>query len=331
MPFINHIGFNEDMLGKLMIPDNTKFNSSLNEIDIAMKSILLSQARITDPRNTLREWEEDEDNPAVGDWLWDESRVFQVDELEIEEIFNTYLLRKNVNKSKSVDISYPLLAYHQEDIETAFWGTGNRYKQWYFDLPADEDAWEVGDEVYITQRTKYFGKRATIVKYDKYAEACILAIGGETLKNDKKEPILFPILELKATGDKLPNKYKAKSITGKYGVTVLFDNKDEAQYFRDHFILRCCDANIWFRFYSPTIKNNENQIFTVFGIPNINKYPVSKEKIHGKGFIYGVTFVVDIWTMLADKPLPQGIIEQIRMNLHVEGDGRVNRIVITPD
>ena len=57
----------------------------------------------------------------------------------------------------------------------------------------------------------------------------------------------------------------------------------------------------------------------------------SKEKIHGKGFIYGVTFIVDIWTMLADKPLPQGIIEQIRMNLHVEGDGRVNRIVITPD
>ena len=331
MPFINHVGFKEEMLGKLMIPDNTKFNSSLNEIDIAMRSILLSQARIADPRNSLRELDENEVYPDVDNWLWDETRVFQTDELEIEEIFNTYLLRKNLNNQKGVDVTYPLLAYHQDDIETAFWGTGNRYKQWYFDLPADEDAWEVGDEVYITQRTKYFGKQATIVKYDKTEEACILSIGGETVKDKDNNPIWFPISDLKATGDKLPNKYKAKSITGTYSVAVLFDNRDEAQYFRDHFILRCCDANIWFRFYSPTIKNTENQIFTVFGIPNIDKYPTSKDKLHGKGFIYGVAFTVNVWTMLADRPLPQGIIEQIRMNLHVEGDGRTNRIVITPD
>ena len=314
-----------------MIPNNTKFNSSLNEIDIAMKSILLSQARLADPRNKLRELDEQEIYPDINDWLWDESRVFQVDALETEEIFNTYLLRKNVNNSKGVDITYPLMAYQQDNIETAFWGTGNRYKQWYFDLPADENAWEVGDEVYITQRTKYFGKQATVMKYDKSAEACILAIAGETIVDDKKDPIWFSTSELKATGDKLPNKYKAKSITGNYKVAVLFDNRDEAQYFRDHFILRCCDANIWFRFYSPTIKNTENQIFTVFGIPNIDKYPVSKDKLHGKGFIYGIAFVVNVWTMLADRPLPQGIIEQIRMNLHVEGDGRINRIVITPD
>lgn len=314
-----------------MIPDNTKFNSSLNEIDIAMKSILLSQARIADPRNILRELDENEAYPDYNEWLWDESRVFQVDELDTEEIFNTYLLRKNINNSKGVDVSYPLLAYHQEDIETAFWGTGNRYKQWYFDLPADEDAWEVGDEVYITQRTKYFGKQATVVQYDKAGDCCILSVAGETIKDDKKNPLWFSTSDLKATGDKLPNRYKAKSITGTYKVGVLFDNRDEAQYFRDHFILRCCDANIWFRFYSPTIKNTENQIFTVFGIPNIDKYPVSKNKLHGKGFIYGVAFTVNIWSMLADKPLPQGIIEQIRMNLHVEGDGRVNRIVITPE
>ena len=86
MPFINHIGFKEEMLGKLMIPDNTKFNSSLNEIDIAMRSILLSQARIADPRNTLRELDENEVYPDNDNWLWDETRVFQTDELEIEDI-----------------------------------------------------------------------------------------------------------------------------------------------------------------------------------------------------------------------------------------------------
>lgn len=331
MPFINHVGFNEDMLGKLMIPDNTKFNSSLNEIDIAMKSILLSQARIADPRNTLREWEKDEGNPKVNDWLWDESRVFQVDDLDTEEIFNTYLLRKNVNNKKGVDITYPLLGYHQDSLETAFWGTGNRYHQWYFDLPADEDAWEIGDEVYIIRRDKYFGKEATIVSFDSSSNSCILSINGVIIVDEKKNPISFSTDDLKPTGDKLPNKYKAKSITGKYSVFVLFDNRDEAQYFRDHFILRCCDANIWFRFYSPTIKNNENQIFTVFGLPNIERYPTSKDKLHGKGYIYGVAFKIDIWSMLADKPLPQGIIEQIRMNIHVEGDGRNNRIVITPE
>ena len=35
----------------LDIPSNTKFHSSLNEIDIAMKSILIEQMRVADPRD----------------------------------------------------------------------------------------------------------------------------------------------------------------------------------------------------------------------------------------------------------------------------------------
>ena len=37
----------------LNIPSNSKFHSSLNEIDLAMGAVLLNQMRIADPRNKL--------------------------------------------------------------------------------------------------------------------------------------------------------------------------------------------------------------------------------------------------------------------------------------
>ena len=86
----------------LKIPSNSRFHSSLNEIDIALKSILLNQMRIADPRNKLGiqdQWATKEE-----DYLWDDSRVFQVDELTTEEIFDTYLLRKNINGEKNTDV-----------------------------------------------------------------------------------------------------------------------------------------------------------------------------------------------------------------------------------
>ena len=98
----------------LKIPSNSRFHSSLNEIDLAMKQIFLHVMRIADPRD--KSGIQDNITEEENNYLWDDSRVFQVDELDTEEIFNTYLLRKKINNTKGVDISYPLLAYLQNDI-----------------------------------------------------------------------------------------------------------------------------------------------------------------------------------------------------------------------
>lgn len=317
----------------LKIPSNSRFHSSLNEIDIALKSILINQMRIADPRNKSGiqgNWADKEE-----DYLWNEARVFQVDELTTEEIFDTYLLRKNINKEKGTDISYPLLAYMENDIETVFWGTGNRYRQWYLDLPIENSEWEVGDEVVITDMSKYRGLKGKIADLHTHDNQlyCYIDINGEVIKerseNLKYYNVEFNINDIKQlTPDKIANKYKAKSITGTYTATILCDNRDEIQYLRDKFMLRCADGQIWHKFSSPTIKGAENQIFTVFGIPNISKYPLSKDKLKGEGYIYGTAFNINIWSCITDEPLPQSYIEMIRMNLTVEGDGRTNRIII---
>lgn len=314
---------------KLNIPTNSKFKSSLNEIDIAIGGVLLNQMRIADPRSITGELSALNEIPST--WLWDESRVFQVDELTTEEIFNTFLLRKEIYKKKGVDVSYPILAYLQNDIKTAFWGTGNRYKQWFFDIPVDPDSWEIGDTVFITEPLKYRTLQAEIHEILNENE-CTLTINGtlitESLNNNKTEAVKFKFKDLRPTGDKIPSRYKAKAITGTYTAVVLCDTRDEAQYLRDKFILRCADAQIWHTYHSPMI-NSENQIFTVFGIPNIERYPLSADKLKGSGYIYGIAFNIDIWGCLTDEPLPGGFIETIRMNLHVEGEDRVNRIVIS--
>lgn len=318
----------------LTIPTNSKFHSSLNEIDLAMGSILLNQMRIADPRNKLGIQGIDA-NSTKNDWLWDQSRVFQVDELNTEEIFNTYLLRKNINNQKGVDVSYPILAYLQNDLETVFWGTGNRFRQWYFDIPVAPDSWDIGDTVFITAPLKYRGLQGEIeeLKTEGANLFCKLSINGQiitdTLPTMKKEILWFNVEDLRPTGDKVPSRYKAKSITGTYTAVILCDNRDELQYIRDHFILRCADANIWHTYKSPSINYSENQIFTVFDIPNIDRYPASNDKLKGEGYIYGSAFKINYWACLTDTPLPQSLIETIRMNIHVEGDGRTNRIVIT--
>lgn len=318
----------------LNIPSNSKFHSSLNEIDLAMGAVLLNQMRIADPRNKLG-LQDVLATEEKNDWLWDYSRVFQVDELTTEEIFNTYLLRKNINKEKGVDVSYPILAFMQNDLETVFWGTGNRYKQWYFDLPSPPESWEVGDTVFIASMDRYRGLQGEIVeiKTEESKVFCKLAINGvvvtKSLPNLKKEDVWFNTEDLRATGDKLPSRYKAKSITGTYSAVILCDNRDEIQYIRDKFILRCADAQIWHKYASPSIGNNENQLFTVFEIPNIDRYSSSTDKLKGQGYIYGSAFKINYWGCLTDTPLPQSLIETIRMNIHVEGDGRTNRIVIS--
>lgn len=317
----------------LNIPQNSKFRSSLNEIDLAMGAILLNQMRLADPRNKLG-IQDVTASVEKNDWLWDESRIFQVDELTTEEIFDTYLLRKKINDEKGVDISYPILAFIQNDIDTVFWGTGNRYRQWYFDLPTPIDSWEVGDTVFITAPLKYRGLQGELASIEKTSSGtfCTIKINEKLIETiipgKKTTPVKFNIDDLRPTGDKVPSTYKAKSITGTYTAVILCDTRDELQYIRDKFILRCADAQIWHKYKSPTLGGAENQLFTVFEIPNIDRYPASKDKLKGEGYIYGSAFKINIWGCITDTPLPQSLIETIRMNIHVEGDGRSNRIVI---
>ena len=315
-------------------PQNSRFHSSLNEIDLAMREVLLNQMRIADPRDITGE-----PDKLVADtnrdYLWDYSRVFQVDNLDTEDIFDTYLLRKQVNNQTNTDVTYPLLAFKQDDIDTVFWGTGNRVHQHYIELPSDGKEFEVEDEVVITETGKYRGLHAYVneIKTDQEEVFCKLRINGKILQEDlpynKHQDKWFNTLDLRLVGEKTRQVYKAKAITGKYSVAILCDNRDELQYIRDHFILRCADGQIWHKYSSPTLQGAENQIFTVFGIPNIDKYPASKDKLKGKGYIYGSAFKVDFWAALTDTPLPQSLIEAIRMNIHVEKEGLVNRIVIT--
>ena len=318
---------------ELHIPSNSLFHSSLNEIDLGMREIYLREMRRADPRNKLRKQDilaTDEAN----DWLWDYSRVFQVDELDIEEIFDTYLLRKKINNTKGVDISYPILAYAQNDLETVFWNTGQRHKQWYLETDTKSTSWSIGSIVGIIEPAKYRGLRAKIETIEENINGiyCTLTINNETIKERDKglkfQPVKFSVSNLKLLNENTPDVFHAKPITGTYNAVILVDNRDEAQYIRDKFILRCSSHEIWHRFKSPTINNSENQIFTVFGIPNLEKYPTSKDKLDGQGYIYGVGFQTTIWSCLTDEPLPQSYIDNIRMSLHVEKDGPVNRIVI---
>ena len=312
-------------------PSNSRFHSSLNEIDLAIKEVLLHTMRDADPRN--KSGLQDSIVENEDDYLWDRTRIFQVDDLTTEDIFDTYLLRKRINGLKDTDISFPLIGYKQNDVDTVFWGTGNRYKEWYFDIPAEPASWEVGDEVLITAPFKYRGLRANIEEVVKNGNGlfCKLSINGDIVFDDSQRirtPLLFNVEDLRGVGDKAPTKFKAKAITCTYDVALLCDNRDEIQYIRDKFFLRCLDAHIWWTYKSPTLNGAYNQIFTVFEIPNIDRYPASKEKLHGPGYIYGSGFKINVWGCVTDTPIPASIIETIRMNIHVENHDKVSKIVI---
>ena len=317
---------------KLHLPANSRFSSSLNEIDAAMKEIFLMEMRIADPRDKSHKQENITDK--VRDFLWEPDRVFQVDEMTTEDIFDTWLLRHS-QVNKNIDVTYPLLAYKQNDIKDVFWGTGNRYKQWEITVPPANSEIEVGDTVVIKDRNNYklFGLRGIVkeIVSEQNNEFYILEYENTNTKivDDKKKPVLFTKEVLGQLGNKSPITYKAKAMTGSYSAVVLVDNRDEAQYIRDHLILRCNDANIWFRYSSPTINNTENQIYTVFQVPTLERYPDHTDRLKGKGYIYGVGWDVDIWAALTDTPMPAEIIEMIRMNLKIKNEERYQKIIIT--
>ena len=311
----------------LHIPENSRFSSSMNEIDMCMKEIFLMEMRIADPRDKSHKQSNITD--VENKFLWEPERVFQVDEMTTEDIFETWLLRNSKN-NKNVDITYPLLAYKQNDIDTVFWGTGNRYHQWNITVPPANSEIEIGDMVIIIDPSnkRLFGTKAIVreILSDRY----ILNYDGTETKitDDSGKVIYFYREQLRQTGDKMPITYKAKAMTGTYSAVILVDNRDEAQYIRDHFILRCNDANIWFRYLSPTLKMTENQIYTVFEIPTLERYPSATERLKGKGYIYGVGIDVNIWATLTDEPLPVEVIEMIRMNMKIEGEKRYSKIII---
>ena len=312
----------------LHIPENSRFSSSMNEIDMCMKEIFLMEMRIADPRDKSHKQLKVTDNEH--DFLWEPDRVFQVDEMTTEDIFETWLLRRS-QFNKNVDVTYPLLAYKQNDIKDVFWGTGNRYHQWSITVPPAHSDVEVGDLVIIIDRSivRLFGTRCDVAEILGDGTFYLYYEGTqEKVCDNKGKPIPYRREQFRQTGDKTPITYKAKAMTGTYSAVILVDNRDEAQYIRDHFILRCNDANIWFRYLSPTLKMTENQIYTVFEIPTLERYPSATERLKGKGYIYGVGIDVNVWATLTDEPLPSEVIEMIRMNFKIDGESRYSRVII---
>ncbi|MCQ2574982.1 MAG: hypothetical protein MJ156_02680 [Alphaproteobacteria bacterium] len=311
----------------LNIPTNSRFSSSLNEIDCCMKEIFLKEMLIADPRDKSHK----QNSLGQGNsFLWESDRVFQVDDMTTEDIFDTWLLRHS-QTNKNLDVTYPLLAYKQNDIKDVFWGTGNRYRQWEITVPQANSDIEVGDVIVIKDRSNkiLFGTRAIVLEIKDNQYVLAYENTGTKIKDAQGKVILFSRDVLGQLGNKLPITYKAKAITGSYSAVVLVDNRDEAQYIRDHLILRCNDANIWFTYASPTIANTENQIYTVFDIPTLERYPTSTERVKGKGYVYGVGWDVNIWAALTDTPMPAEIIEMIRMNLKLKNEERYQKIIIT--
>lgn len=284
-----------------------KIQSSLNEIDVEMGNILLKEMRIADTRTI-----EKTQTP-----LWDSDNVILVDELEIEEIFRAWLIK---NSKKKVDVQYPILAYAPNDIDEVFYGTGNRVHQWEFVTETKDESWAVGDLVWVIDGF-YRGDQGTITEINLEKKTAKVNMGGDNVYE-------FPFDQLRPTGEKLPQKFKAKQIITSYDSVILCEQKQEARYFMNNFILRCADGQIWHPFNSDILNGSELHIFTVFGIPNMKKYPTSDAKLKGAGYIYGVSFRTQVWAYLTDFPVPNGFIEQIRENIHVETDGLVQKIVI---
>lgn len=125
-----------------------------------------------------------------------------------------------------------------------------------------------------------------------------------------------------------PKTFKAKQIIMSYDVAILSQMRKESRYLMDKFILRCTDGQIWHPYISKLVDNTQFHIFTVFDIPNLNKYSNDESKIKGIGFVYGIAFKVNVWAYLADEPLPEGFIEQIEMNIKLHNDPRINKIMI---
>ena len=311
----------------LNLPANSRFSSSLNEIDAAMKEIFLTEILIADPRDKTHK----QNSQGTGNnLLWESDRVFQVDEMTTEDIFDTWLLRHS-HVNKNVDVTYPLLAYKQNDIDTVFWGTGNRYKEWIIETRPENSEVEIGDRVIVvsSRDVHLFGLSADVADIKENRFILYYADSTDKIKDKKGNVIEFTLEELRQTGDKLPITYKAKAITCTYSAVVLVDNRDEAQYLRDHLILRCNDANIWFRYKSPLLNNTENQIYTVFEVPTLERYPQAIDKLKGKGYIYGVGWDVNVWATVTDTPIPSGIIEKIRLNIKTDSEERYRRYIIS--
>ena len=272
-----------------------------------MGNILLKEMKIADTRTI-----EKTQTP-----LWDSDNVILVDELEIEEIFRAWLIK---NSKKKIDVQYPILAYAPNDIDEVFYGTGNRVQQWEFVTETKDESWEVGDLVWVIDGF-YRGDQGTIKEINPEKKTAMVNMGGDNVYE-------FPFDQLRPTGEKLPQRFKAKQIITSYDSVILCEQKQEARYFMNNFILRCADGQIWHPFNSDILNGSELHIFTVFGIPNMKKYPTSDAKLKGAGYIYGVSFRTQVWAYLTDFPVPNGFIEQIRENIHVETDGLVQKIVI---
>lgn len=284
-------------------------DSSLNELDVAMGTILLKMMQKADTRVLT----EGSQTP-----LWNQSRVLQVDELSTEEMFNAYQ-QANPNK-KDVNITYPILGYKANDIDEVFYGTGNRVRQWEFMNPLQGVEIKEHEEILIT-KGEHRGDTAYYL-HDIDGKKCLALLGSSEI-----EVAYTDLIRAEAS---TANTFKAKQIQTTYDVGILVEFRKEARYLADKFILRCADGEIWHKYTSTVAGNVDFHAFTVFGIPNIDRYPTSDQKLTGSGYVYGITFQVQVWGWLADGPLPQSYIDQIKLNFQYTGyNTKPTKITIT--
>lgn len=286
-----------------------EFQSSLNEIDVAFGDIMLKMMQKADPRLLT---------PGGTTPLWTADNILMVDELDTEEIFNAWLIK---NQQGQIDVKYPILAYAFEDISEVFYGTGNRIGQWEFETSNKDKDWAVGDDVVIT-RGMYRGETGTVTGFNLTSQLATIEFSNNTTAE-----IAFD--NIRMIGDKAPKIFKAKQFITSYLTTILVEFKSEARMLQNNFILRCADGEIWHEFESDILDGEKLHVFTVFDIPNISKVPKSNEKLKDGGYIYALSFKTNLWGYMTDTPLPISYIEQMRMNVHVDNEPRVNRIVIS--
>lgn len=284
-------------------------DSSLNEMDLAVGEVLLKVMRKADNR-PLTEGSET--------LLWSPSRVLQVDDLSTEEMFEAY---QQANPVKTdVNITYPILGYKANTIDEVFYGTGNRVRQWNFENPLQGKEIEKGEEILIT-KGEHRGDEA-YYQYDIDGKKCVVLLGSSEIEIAYTDFIRSEAASV--------NTFKAKQIQTTYDVGILVEFRKEARYLMDKFILRCADGEIWHKYTSKVAGDVEFHIFTVFGIPNVDRYPTSDDKLKGAGYIYGITFQIQVWGWLADGPLPQNFINQVKLNIDYAGfNTKPNKITIT--
>ena len=130
---------------------------------------------------------------------------------------------------------------------------------------------------------------------------------------------------------RVKGKIKAKGIVTEYEVVILTEDKQEARYIQNQLLVEASDQYVAWKYKSDVLDNTELQFYTVTNVPILNVLPSEDDKLRGKGYIYGVGFIWNVWVMVSNKPIPYSVIEQINTTINVKNDPRISTIVTVGD